>query len=113
VAAYTVGVKFDDRSTEAALDIAKALDLPFIAMASEHYFENLQKRVKREKAEKHQQIVSVSTDDEDALIKKIHEADLVLIPSMGSQNRFKADAEHLPYKLLRRLNSSLAVLHFP
>ena len=80
VAAYTVGVKFDDRSTEVALEIAKALDLPFIAMASEHYFKNLQKRVKREKAVKHQQIVSVSTDDEDALIEKIHEADLVLIP---------------------------------
>ena len=113
VAAYTVGVKFDNRSTEVALDIAKALDLPFLAMASEHYFENLQKRVKHEKAEKHRQIVSVSTDDEAALIDKIHEADLVLIPSMGSQNRFTADAEHLPYKLLRRLNSSLAVLHFP
>jgi hypothetical protein len=113
VAAYTIGVKYDDRSTEAALGIAKALDLPFMAMASDHYFENLQKRVGREKAEKHRQIVSVSTDDEDALVKQLKEADLVLIPSMGSQKRFAASAEHLPYKLLRRLDSSLAIIHFP
>jgi len=113
VAAYTIGVKYDDRSTEAALGIAKALDLPFMAMASDHYFENLQKRVGREKAEKHRQIIAVSTDDEDALVKQLKEADLVLIPSMGSQKRFAASAEHLPYKLLRRLDSSLAIIHFP
>jgi hypothetical protein len=31
----------------------------------------------------------------------------------GSQKRFTADSDHLPHKLLRRLNNSLAVSHFP
>lgn len=113
VAAYTVGVKLDDRSVEAALDLAKALDLPSMVMATDHYFDSLRTRVERESAEKHQQIIRVSSDDEDAMIEKIKEADLVLLSSMGSQKRFAADSDHLPYKLLRRIDSSLAILHFP
>lgn len=82
-------------------------------MATDHYYNDLRTRVQRAYAEKHQQILRVSTDDEDGMLEEIHDSDLVLIPSMGSQNRFMASSDHLPHQLQKRLDSSLAVIHFP
>ncbi len=113
IAANTVGVKLDGQSIEAALDIAKALDLPSLVMATDHYFDEVSARLKNEVAEKNQQIMRVSTDDEDSIVGQIKEADLVLLPAMGSQTRLSASPDRLLYKLYKRLNSSLAILHFP
>lgn len=113
VAATTVGVKFDKRSAEAAQTIAESLELPLITLATSHYNKDLERSLGSGESNDRDQLIRLPQDPLAAILEEVQEQDLVILPAMGSQDRFHASEDHLPYQLTKNISSSILITHFP
>lgn len=113
VAASTVGVKLNDRSLGAAQAMAKALELPLITLATQHYEKELRGKIRPGGSEDQNELIHLPQNSLDTILENLQDQDLILLPSMGSQSRFRSSRGHLPNELLQEWSGSTMITHFP
>ncbi|NIQ07726.1 MAG: cation:proton antiporter [Candidatus Korarchaeota archaeon] len=110
VGSKTIGTKFTYDCIYLIRDLASALGVPVLILATPHYVPGLRARLGNMEAEEDIMLEKVSGNLSNELEKRVTENDLVVLTTMGSRKRFRARGEHIPYKLLESLDSSLIYL---
>lgn len=107
-----IGIKLQEQFPEIAKDIAKALDVPIHLLATKHYIDKYQKRFKNKFQSTASEIIPITDDIISTVMDEVSKNDLVLIPSMGSKDRFDKNPDLIPYNLWQEDDISLIMIHF-
>lgn len=110
VGSKTIGTKFTYDSVYLVSNLASALGVPTLILATPHYVPGLRARLKNLEDEEEITVEKVQNDLLSEVKERVTENDLVVLTTMGSRKRFRARGDHLPNKLLNTLQSSLLFL---
>lgn len=113
VAARTTGVKLDQESIELVKDTGEAMDLPIQVLSTHHYFKELRERFNTMAEKGRNEISALDEDYIDQISQFVKENDLVIVPSMGSEERFEKSKDKFLEDLLNRINKSVFLVHHP
>ncbi|MDX1601317.1 MAG: cation:proton antiporter, partial [Anaerolineales bacterium] len=109
----TVGVKLDEKSVDVAKDIARTLELPLLVLASRSYQDHVERMKSGWSDDLQVETELLKGDVQDEILAALASGDLVILPSMGSEARFRDARNHVPGYLLENYDGSIAVMHVP
>ncbi len=108
----STAMNFIDEMADAAVIISESLNVPLLVLSAKEYYAEVCDCLERVKLDHPYQVQVLEAAGIGAIEAKIAVADLVLLSTTGTRQRFQSSLGKIPEELAHRTGASLAIIHY-
>ncbi len=109
----TLPAALASRTSEMALALARAINVPLLLLAAERHQARLQAELAKLDPEQQYEVKTLGDSVTQDVVDAVNPQHLVMITSMGSSVRFRSSLGHLPEQIAAATSGPMLVIHYP